>query len=192
MSGAWFTSDPHINHPLVAEKRGYPSVDLHNTALAHRWDRRVQEGDDVWVLGDVVMGGDRDEGLDWFAERKGRKHLVLGNHDRAHPLNRNAHEHIAQYARVFDTVQTMARVSLGDGVMAMLSHFPYAGDRGPERFAEWRLRDHGRVLLHGHTHLPQRISRSPAGTLQIHVGLDAWGMKPVSRFEVLQVVRENR
>lgn len=192
MSGVWFTSDTHIGHDLVAAHRGYGRAERMAFIMGQRWDRLVQDGDEVWVLGDVVMGMDREAGLDWFAQRRGIKHLVLGNHDRAHPLNNNAHAHIAIYARVFETVQTFATVPLGEGVRARLSHFPYAGDRGAERFSEWRLRDAGKVLLHGHTHLPERISYTPLGTLQVHVGMDAWGLRPVSRHDLYQLVLQHR
>ena len=44
------------------------------------------------------------------------------------------------------------------------------------RYTQYRLPNQGRWLLHGHTHnKDQRIHGK-----QLHVGLDAWGMRPVS------------
>ena len=56
-----------------------------------------------------------------------------------------------------------------------LSHFPYEGDHGPDRFVQWRLRDMGMPAVHGHTHGRERKTWTAAGTLQFHVGWDAWG-----------------
>jgi calcineurin-like phosphoesterase family protein len=189
MTDVWFTSDLHIGHPLVASIRGFDHVGDHNDTLASRWDRVVQTEDDVWVLGDAIMG-DKAGGLWWFRSRPGTKHLVLGNHDRAHPMHNNAHAHIDLYREAFTTVQTMARVSIADGEEKVnLSHFPYEGDRNEERFWEWRLRETQRTLLHGHTHLPDRFSRTKRGTLQVHVGVDAWDLRPVRRFDVWSLVQ---
>lgn len=57
----------------------------------------------------------------------------------------------------------------------------YTADHVPaSRFMEWRLRDEGRYLLHGHTHTNKRVT----GERQIHVGVDAWYGFPVGRDHV--------
>lgn len=190
MSDVWFTSDTHIGHERVALIRGFESTGVHDEFLAHQWDRCVQPHDDVWVLGDVALGGWRSS-IEWFTERPGRKHLVLGNHDRAHPHNRAAEEHLDDYLDAFYSVQIAAEVSLNQPNMrrVLLSHFPYAGDRGEDRYPQWRLRDLGQPLLHGHTHSSERVSRSSEGSLQIHVGVDAWDFTPVRRHEVVTLMQ---
>ncbi|WP_051265718.1 metallophosphoesterase family protein [Nakamurella lactea] len=40
---------------------------------------------------------------------------------------------------------------------------------------EYRLRDEGNWLLHGHTHSSEKVTSSR----EIHVGLDAWDLGPV-------------
>lgn len=187
MPNVWFTSDLHLGHRLVAEVRGFDSTDDHDDILARRWDRRVQESDVVWVLGDVAMGGWRDR-LPWLAQRPGVKHLVLGNHDRAHPLNSRSHDYIRVFMQVFETVQTSARINL-DGLTVLASHFPYAGDRGEDRFTQWRLRDEGKPLIHGHLHTRDIVTHSSKGTRQVHVGLDAWGFNLVHRVDLLDAFR---
>ena len=184
MGATWFTADTHLGHNFVASLRGYDTSAAHDDALARAWDRVVGDRDEVWHLGDVALGGWRDR-LAWFADRPGTKHLVLGNHDRAHPLNRSGHNYITDFEAVFSSVQTQAMIPIGGGIRAMLSHFPHEGDHGADRFAEWRLRDCGVVLIHGHTHGCEKSSRTSAGTLQIHVGLDAWKMRLVSNAQVL-------
>ena len=71
-------------------------------------------------------------------------------------------------------------------------HYNDDGDHTEEeRYDQFRLRDLGTTLLHGHTHSDQRVSRSSNGTLQIHVGLDAWGLKPVTLHQIKTIMEEN-
>jgi calcineurin-like phosphoesterase family protein len=103
---------------------------------------------------------------------------------------------------VFASVQLAARrrFSLPDGgyVSVYLSHFPYKADRtGPPRHPEWRLPNCSNILLHGHTHFEEKVSYDVnvwdpnlARTPQIHVGLDAWNLCPVSHDDVQQLVWE--
>lgn len=186
MSEIWLTSDTHLGHDFVSRLRGFDSHVEHDAHLARRWDRKVRDGDEVWVLGDVALNGWFAR-MEWFADRPGIKHLVLGNHDRAHPSQRNAHDHIAAYARVFTTVQTAASLK---GLL--LSHFPYDGDRGKDRQTQWRLRDEGVPLAHGHLHDDVTARLSQRGTPMVHVGLDAWGLAPVTLHEVRSLIRQER
>lgn len=189
MAETWLTSDLHLGHEFVARLRGFDGPEEHDAELARRWDKRVRGRDDVWVLGDVAMNGWSDR-LSWFCDRPGVKHLVLGNHDRAHPLQRNAHGHAARYLDLFETVQTSAQVG-----GFLLSHFPYDGEgedglRGADRYTQWRLRDEGSPLLHGHVHDSLRYRRSALGTPMVHVGLDAWQLRPCTLHEARGVLSD--
>lgn len=181
MSETWLTSDTHLGHDFVARLRGFDGHEEHDAALARKWDKRVRPDDDVWVLGDVAMNGWRDR-LAWFTERPGVKHLVLGNHDRAHPMHSRAWAYAGEYLSVFATVQTSARLSGG----LLASHFPYSGegatraDGSKDRATQWRLRDEGAPLAHGHVHDAIRYRESDKGTPMLHVGLDAWDLAPVT------------
>lgn len=48
---------------------------------------------------------------------------------------------------------------------------------------QYRLRDEGRWLLHGHTHQPERIRGR-----EIHVGLDAWDLAPVNEGTIAKLI----
>jgi calcineurin-like phosphoesterase family protein len=153
VSEVFYTSDLHVGHEFVARTRGYETAAEHDEALITRWNDRVNKRDSVWVLGDVT-GGSIPKGLEVLPRLNGIKNLVSGNHDKTHPLHRDAHRHLRRFMDAgWASVQTQAMHRIG-GHRIMLSHFPYAGDhsRDGDRYNEWRLRDEGHPLLHGHVH----------------------------------------
>ncbi|MGN7186970.1 metallophosphoesterase [Microbacterium enclense] len=185
MSETFYTSDPHLGHPMLAGLRGFltdgePDTAAHDAWYADMWRSQVTKRDVVYVLGDLTVGGIGQESraLDLIASLPGRKVFIAGNHDRVHPAHRESMKPgvQARWLDVFDAVHPFAlrRVTVeGQRRHVHLSHFPLFGDHTREdRFDEWRLKDHGGWLLHGHTHNPtQRVHDSR----QLHVGIDAWG-----------------
>lgn len=165
-------------------------VAWHDEILAEHWDSVVRKDDIVWVLGDISSGANQAQrdALAWIQQRPGIKHLIAGNHDGVHPLHRDSHRWLPVYLDgAFATVQMAAkrRVALREGhVSAFLSHFPYEADRGATRYPEWRLRDMGNYLLHGHTHAPEKFCGR-----EIHVGVDAWGFRPVPLDEITAYIQ---
>ena len=184
--GLFFTSDLHLGHSLVAGLRGFDSVAEHDAILLANL-RKIGKEHDVFILGDLAFGPNKVEGLSRIlgSLTGNRVHLILGNHDRGHPCNPNGHKHLGLYEG-FTSVQTVAQVR---GMM--LSHFPYTGDHTAEqRFDQWRLRDCGLTLLHGHTHSSEKWSYSPSTTVQVNVALEAWDMKPVSLGDIQALLKE--
>jgi len=179
----WFTSDPHIGHRLVAKIRGFESVQEHDAVIAKHWRKAVGKHDTVWVLGDLAVSNP-DYALSVIAGLPGVKHLISGNHDGCHPMHRDAHKRQKKYLKVFDSVQSAARRRI-NGEDVLLSHFPYNKDRHEVRYTQWRLRDEGLWLLHGHTHGPERREGR-----EIHVGLDAWDYKPVHLSTIENLMKE--
>lgn len=56
------------------------------------------------------------------------------------------------------------------------------------RYEDFRLQDKGKTMLHGHTHHKRKLSRTHKGTLQVHVGFDAW-RRPASYEEIDEILR---
>jgi calcineurin-like phosphoesterase family protein len=188
----FFTSDLHFGHRKVAALRGFgeepASVLAHDEEISARWRGIVSEGDVVYVLGDLSAGGraGTEHALGLLMGLPGRKRLILGNHDPAHPMNREAWKWSERFGVVFEQVAPFARTKVL-GREVVLSHFPYERDRGETRYAQWRLRDEGLPLLHGHTHGEERLTVTPRpapagspGRVEVHVGVDAWGLSPVT------------
>lgn len=220
----FFTSDQHIQHVLVALLRwnathgpGQQLVreDLsetdrvvlahwHDKMLADKWDAVVSAGDQVFVAGDISVGGKTSEqaALEWIAARPGEKHIYLGNHDSPHPSNRDSHKAQKRYLSPimnrdgdqvllpapFESVQSAGRRRFsfdGKKVDVVISHFPYFADREqPPRDLQWRLRDEGAYLIHGHLHTIKRFNGR-----EIHVGLDAWDFAPVPLEAITEYIK---
>ncbi len=219
----WFTSDIHHNHVKVAKIRAAEAMvglenpfddqcvtNWHNNTLAFWWDYLVKPSDQIWVLGDISAGGKQAQldALEWIKDRPGQKHLIPGNHDGCHPMYRDSHKWQRIYLEAFESVQLAARrkISLGPSLSqeVLLSHYPYEGDHtSGDRHSQWRLRDEGIALLHGHVHSPVKLTRSSyrhpakfegyddlyAPAKQIHVGVDAWDYKPVHLDQIVELIR---
>ena len=191
MTETFFTSDLHLGHANVAFLRGFASPEAHDAEIVRRWNATVSPDATVWVLGDVAMKF--DSGVRRTARSlNGAKHLIWGNHDAGHPMHRTAHNAWRQFVDYgqpgdgpFLSAAASARRKLPTGDYAVLSHFPYERDRGAVRHAQWRLRDEGLWLFHGHTHGRERVTLD-RGHTEFHVGLDAWDLAPVSMACVLE------
>ena len=55
-------------------------LQLHDRMLIDYWNETVRNDDTVWFLGDFVLGG-RNVLNDYASKLKGRKRIILGNHD---------------------------------------------------------------------------------------------------------------
>jgi calcineurin-like phosphoesterase family protein len=185
MSQTWFSSDWHFTHRLMAELRGFSSVKEHDDAIIANINKCVKPEDTIWVLGDVGMGP-----LPRFAhcldQLNGRaKHLITGNHDEVWPGYRDSFKYQEAWFRYFDSVQAFARRKI-DGKAVLLSHFPYEADHTDRaRYVQYRLRDEGEILLHGHTHGKEKLHGR-----EIHAGLDAWGLMPVPMQDIQKLIAE--
>lgn len=181
MSRTHFWADLHLGHEKLAQLRGFDRPEEHDQHLVDAWSATVRKNDVVWVLGDLCLGSPA-RAIELVAALPGAKRLILGNHDVAHPMHRNAHSHQHRYFTAFQSVQTMARVRLG-GQDFMLSHYPYWGDSlGEDRGVQYRLRDQRLPLIHGHVH-DQWLTKDH----QINVGVERWMGGPASAEDVLEL-----
>lgn len=181
-----YTADLHLGHEKVAGLRGYDTVREHDTALARVWCDTVPEDAELFILGDLSAGGAAAEAyaLSMVRDMPGRKHLILGNHDRGHPAHKNGREKLAAYADLFATVGTIDCVSIA-GQNVILSHFPYELDHTDKpRYMQWRPRDEGRFLIHGHVHDAWLLKER-----QINVGWDKWGPYFATDSDIAQLIR---
>lgn len=193
----WFISDTHFGHANIIRlsNRPFGSVEEMNEEIVRRWNETVAPDDEVFHLGDVALGTIADS-LQYVSRLNGKISLITGNHDRPFPpMQKGRQEKIEEWTQKyldagFDSVFPSDAIMIG-GVTFRLSHFPYDGDsHEEERFREHRLVDEGRALIHGHTHGSEFVTRSKAGSLQFHVGVDAHDFRPVSEYQIWKAWRE--
>lgn len=189
----YFTSDTHLGHKNIISLCHRPFVDTDemDEDIIGNWNSIVRPEDTVFHLGDVAMGSIA-ESLPKIGRMNGYKILVVGNHDRLFNTYSKTHQakFAPEYEKVFDEVwgENGGAVRFA-GTDLNVSHFPYDGDsHDADRFSSSRRVDKGIPLIHGHTHSSERVSYSSKGTLQIHVGVDAWDFRPVHVSDVLHLL----
>lgn len=84
----FLTSDLHIGHneDFIYETRGFKSIEEHDKAIIKNWNNVVNDDDDVYVLGDLMLG-DKEHGINCLKQLKGKIHIVIGNHDTINKIN---------------------------------------------------------------------------------------------------------
>lgn len=214
----WLTSDLHFLHRNIirfcdrpfAEFSDFDSavqqdmngpLEKMTVAIVNNINALCGPEDELWNLGDLAMG-DIDKSLKIPRRfHAGRMVFVAGNHDRCHPYNGAKHEKwIEAYSTAtgFDEVHlTGTQLTLSDGTVVDVNHFPFGGPDGDARpkigrdgkviqdkFEQWRPVDTGdNWLLCGHVHEKWRQQGR-----QINVGIDAWGGRPVSEDEIIELI----
>lgn len=62
------------------DERDYKTLEEMHTDMLARWNRKVTNGDTVYILGDLSKRGKSEELIALVAQLKGHKILVHGNH----------------------------------------------------------------------------------------------------------------
>lgn len=185
----WYTSDLHFGHARVLEHRRFASLDDMHEILVTLWNEAVHPRDEVWILGDLALPPYEDS-LPVASRTHGRKVLVPGNHaecwaGKGHLLwkaigRQSLYTYLGDIAAIVDS--PMPHQIAGESVH--LSHFPFSADHtGRVRYPEWRPRDNGQWLLHGHLHAMWRQHDR-----EINVGVDAWSMRPVHVDQIADMI----
>ena len=77
----YFTSDQHFGHANIIRfcKRPFKTVKEMDEVMLAKWNAKVTDEDEVWILGDLFF---RSASVKPILEQlNGKKHLLLGNHD---------------------------------------------------------------------------------------------------------------
>lgn len=79
MSNVYLIGCLHLGHKWMAEHRGFSSPEIYFQHLKDKWNKKINKKDLVYILGDVTM--EKPEFYPLLNELKGRKKVILGNHD---------------------------------------------------------------------------------------------------------------
>jgi calcineurin-like phosphoesterase family protein len=141
-SQKYFTADLHFSHEgmLSFGSRHFANVGEMNRVLIDNWNSTVRQDDIVFVLGDFSFElGNTSKVTSIFNELKGRKHLVIGNHDVL--SDGDLHPTLAALPWASQPKHYMETRDCGERII--LSHY---GMRA------WNASHHGSYHFFGHAH----------------------------------------
>ena len=192
----WYTSDQHYGHLNVIKycSRPFATIGEMDEELIRRHNSVVKPEDVVCHLGDFSLNKRAPKEI--LPRLNGIHHLLaIGNHDWCHPVRHKNTQNLEKHRRMyydagFKTLSLSNRTVIAEKLVEQ-SHFPYydPDPRFDQRYADFRPKDEGLVLLHGHVHQHWKVKRSANGSLMINVGVDVWNFYPVSHEQISVVIR---
>ena len=176
----YFTSDLHFCHDrdFIYKSRGFDSVQEMNDAIIRNWNSIVTSEDTVYVLGDIMLK-DNENGLKCWEQLKGKKYVILGNHD--------TNPRVECYRNSPDTEILGYAIPFKYGKYHFyLSHYPsLTANYDQDDPLPMRV-----INLCGHTHTPDRFSDMDKGLIY-HVELDTHDNKPVSIEKIIEDIKKS-
>lgn len=171
----FITSDLHFCHQkeFLYAPRGFSSVEDMNIAIVENWNRIVDEEDHVYILGDLMLN-DNDRGMKLFNQLKGKKHIILGNHDT------DARQALYRDGRDVSEI-VYATIIKYKKYHFYLSHYPTL----TSNFDIDKSLKECFINLCGHTHTSNKFEDLNKGLIY-HVELDAHECKPVLLDEIIE------
>lgn len=167
-------ADPHFNHRNMAEvftlsdgskARPFTSVEEMDQTLLSNYREAVGEEDVVWWLGDVCFKP-HQQMIDLIASLPGRRHLILGNHDR---------ENVGRYVRMgFEKIRSSWQTD-----HLLITHIPVHPNSLSRRGTPM-------VNVHGHTHTA--CYDGP----YVNVCVEQTQYRPIAWEEVLRLAQRKR
>ena len=151
-----------------------------NEKIITRWNSRITKDDDVYVLGDLVMGG--VENVELLKQLNGKIHIIYGNHDG--PKKREA------YSELENVVECgWANMIKYKKYNFYLSHYPTITDN--EDIGEIVSPKECVINLFGHTHQFDDFYDTNDGYnfRMYHVGVDSHDCFPVPIDEVIEEIK---
>jgi calcineurin-like phosphoesterase family protein len=101
----FFIADTHFGHGNIIKYENRPFQDIYEMdhVLIENWNKVVNQGDEVFVLGDFSFYG-KDKTKTICGSLKGRKTLIMGNHDTKTPdfYLECGFENVSRYPIIFN------------------------------------------------------------------------------------------
>jgi calcineurin-like phosphoesterase family protein len=182
MSKIFLCSDWHFNHnrEFIYHPRGFENVEEMNAAIVSRHNERVDPGDEVYILGDLCLGGGDAEvmkkNMKLIESMNGNLHIILGNHDTP--------ARIKMYALCKNVVDIKyADMIHYRGYHFYLSHFPaLTANLEKETLKQCTCN------LYGHTH--QQSNFYNEIPYLYHVGMDSHNCYPILLDDAIEEMKQ--
>lgn len=179
MGKIYLTSDLHLFHDreFLYKPRGFNTVDEMNEAIIERWQATIKPEDDVYILGDVALGGPDalPKTLETLKALPGRLHIVRGNHD--------TDKRWLAYASLLNVAALRNAIYLDYRKYHFyLSHYPtLTGNLEKESLHQCTLN------LYGHTHQTTNFYQDLP--YMYHVGVDSHNCYPVLLDDIIEEMK---
>lgn len=176
MGKIYVTSDLHFGHDreFIWKVRGYNSVDNMNIDLVSKWNNIVTDEDDVYVLGDLMLG--LPQNIEYVKKLHGKLHIVLGNHD--------TKKREEMYKELNNVVEVACAIRLDyKKYHFFMTHYPcLTGNLEKESLRQMTLN------LCGHTHTANAFSDWDKGPIY-HCDIDAHNGYPVCLDNIIEEMK---
>lgn len=141
----FYMADTHFGHPAILRSqpatRSFETVEDMDAAIIERVNERVEKEDILFILGDFAFSRDHAYLQHVFHALRGRKVLVLGNHD---VDNRGClKKGIAALPWDAPPMQAMETKDGPNGARVWLSHYAHRA---------WPAQHYGSYHFYGHSH----------------------------------------
>lgn len=148
-----------------------------NAAIVENWNEIVNTEDDVYLLGDVMLGNN-EYGLTCLKQLKGNIHIVRGNHD--------TDTRMELYNKCWNVVEiTEGQFLKYNGYHFYLSHYPCITDNyDSHKPLKTRM-----INLCGHSHTINPFTDMDKGLIY-HVELDTNNNKPWLLDDIIQKLKD--
>lgn len=162
----YVTADPHFSHQGILKHRNFISVEHMNEYLIAQWNSTVMnKNDDIYIIGDFCFAG-KEKGTEILKRLRGRKHLVLGNHDNYKISNsKDDFQSVTHYKKLKYEKKKF-----------ILFHYP---------IYSWESMYKGSIHLHGHVHTGEHREDKKLKN-KYNVGVDVNSFKPIAITDFIQ------
>lgn len=176
----YLTSDLHFNHDraFVYQPRGFDNIFDMNKTIISNWNKIITEEDDVYVLGDLCLGGAKSlaDNKSLIQSLRGNLHIVRGNHD--------TDARIEMYNTCYNVIEIENAIYLKyRKYHFFMTHFPcMTANLGKESLQQCTIN------LYGHTH--QQTNFYQDIPFMYHVGVDSHNCIPVLLDNAIEEMKE--
>lgn len=131
----YYIADLHLGHDNIRRlsNRPFKTVEEMDKTIINNWNTQVNDNDDVYILGDFSYKS--EDPVAYLKQLKGRKHLIIGNHDMQ--LLKNP-----ACKKYFVEIVDMKMVN-DNGTRIVCCHYP---------MVEWNGYYNGTLHFYGHVH----------------------------------------
>jgi len=168
----YYIADTHFGHENIIRlsNRPFQTVEEMDNVMIAKWNEKITENDDVYILGDFSYKG--KDPIFYLSQLKGRKYLIIGNHDTK--LLKNP-----DHRQYFEEINSILMVDDG-GTQICCCHYPMVEWNGYYRNV---LHFYGHVHNTFHNATTQYAAQMPRA---FNVGADIIGFTPRTLKEILE------